>query len=94
MSNSYYTKPTRVKKPVCLQWLTGGYALGGSRHQQVKLLINKIKNKSKLKVDLDEVKQLVIKNSKKTSKSYLLSEISFEISKFFKLFNKRRGYLW
>jgi len=38
------------------------------------------KYSSKIKVDLDKVKQLVIKNSKKISKSYLLSEISFEIS--------------
>ena len=35
---------------------------------------------SKIKINVNEIKQSIIKNSNKLSKSYLLSEISFEIS--------------
>ena len=36
---------------------------------------------SKIKINVNEIKQSIIKNSNNLSKSYLLSEISFEISK-------------
>tara|TARA_B110000003_G_scaffold150185_1_gene151129 strand:- start:55 stop:1032 length:978 start_codon:yes stop_codon:yes gene_type:complete len=50
---------------------------------QIEALWNKLifsKYSTKIKINENEIKQTVVKNSKKTSKSYLLSEISFNIS--------------
>jgi peptidyl-prolyl cis-trans isomerase SurA len=44
-----------------------------------------MKYSSKIKIDKDEIKQQIIKNNNKIIKSYLLSEISFEISNLKKL---------